>query len=53
MQLVLGVDVVTAGGGGGGGDCLKLRGCGGGGETMLCLFGVFYNHSHSLLLTSH
>ena len=45
MQLVLGTDVVTAGGGGGGGDCLKLRGCGGGGEGTFCLLGVLYYHS--------
>ena len=35
VQLVQGTDVVTAGGGGGGADCLKTRGCGGGGKKIL------------------
>jgi hypothetical protein len=34
VQLVQGTDVVTAGGGGGGADCLKTRGCGGGGKKF-------------------
>ena len=34
VQLVQGTDVVTAGGGGGGADCLRTRGCGGGGKTI-------------------
>lgn len=34
VQLVQGTDVVTAGGGGGGADCLKTRGCGGGGKKI-------------------
>ena len=32
VQLVQGTDVITAGGGGGGADCLRTRGCGGGGK---------------------
>ena len=35
VQVVSGVDALTAGGGGGGSDCLKTVACGGGGTACL------------------
>lgn len=44
VQLVLGRDTVTAGGGGGGADCLKSRGCGGGGKDHMAGYRSIVHH---------